>query len=296
MARVDLYDMVAVERVDDPVSGIETFRGHPVLGPYGGIFGGQLIGQAVAAAAATIEGTVPGRPVHSLHAYFLSVGDSGSPIDYEVSGVRDGRSFSVRSVRAQQDDRLLLTASLSFQVPQEGLAHESPWAPGYPDPESLEPGEQDLSTPVPGGARPGHRSAVDIRRVPPDRDPRAPGVRAGQAVWLRAAAPRSDVPADVGRAVLAMATDFTVLESAVKGHGLSFATDGLTVASLDHSMWWHAPASLDEWVLYVQESPWSGGQRALITGRLHSRDGRLLASVAQEGLMRLRPTTGAVAS
>jgi acyl-CoA thioesterase-2 len=286
MESVDLYDMVAVERAG---SSVTAFRGLPALGPYGRIFGGQLIGQTVSAATAEVESAQPGRVVHSLHASFLSAGDSGRPVDYEVRTVRDGRSFSVRAVEARQDGRLLLSATLSFQVPEHGgLSHEAPWAGGYPDPESLDPAEGDLSAPVPAGStRPRHRAAVDLRRIPARLDPRADDVRAGQAVWLRAVAPRAGITDAVGRAVLGMATDFTVLESIVKGHGLSFATPGLTAASLDHALWWHAPAALDDWVLYVQESPWAGGQRGLITGRIHSRGGRLLASMAQEGLVRL---------
>lgn len=277
MERADLYDMVAVERTAATASGTETFRGRPVPGSRGRVFGGQLIGQAVAAAAAAVDRARPGRVAHSLHAYFLSAGDPRTTIDYEVSAMRDGRSFSVRSVRALQDGRLLLTAALSFQAPAEGPSYERPWTAEYPDPESLPAGDRE---------RPGHRTAVEIRRVPAELDPLPTGSGPGQAVWLRAAAPRSDVSDLVGRAALAMITDFTVLEPVVNGHGLTFDTEGLSVASLDHAMWWHAPAALDEWMLYRQQSPWSGGQRGLVTGRLHARDGRLLASVSQEGLVR----------
>jgi acyl-CoA thioesterase-2 len=288
MGRLDLYDMVTVERTGDRSPGQWAFRGRPVLGPYGRVFGGQLLGQAVAAATASVEEADPERRVHSMHASFLSIGDSTRTIDYEVAHVRDGRSFSVRSVQARQDGRLLLTATASFQSPAEGLTHETPRADGYPDPESLDGNEGAFAATVPLDGRPAHRTAVDIRRVPAALDPRGAARSAGQAVWLRAASPRGDVPESAARAVLVMATDFTVLESAVAAHGLTFTEPGLEVASLDHAMWWHASAALDEWVLYVQESPWAGGQRALITGRVYARDGRLLASMAQEGLIRLR--------
>jgi acyl-CoA thioesterase-2 len=276
----DLYDMVAVTGVPggrgaEALPGFDVYRGRPVVGPYGRVFGGQLVGQAVMAASATIGES---RPAHSLHASFLRMGDSGQPIDYEVSTVRDGRTISVRTVSAHQHGRELLTATLSFQAPQGGLAHEVAVAIGYPDPDSLEPGALETLA---------HRAVVEIRRVPDRLDPKGPDNRAGQAVWLRAVTPRAHVSPAVGRAVLAMATDFTVLESAVKALGLTLASEGLTVASLDHSIWWHAPAALDDWVLYVQESPWSGGHRALILGRIYARDGRLLASIAQEGLLRL---------
>jgi len=287
MEAADLYDMVAVERVPAIESSPDVFRGLPAAGPYGRVFGGQLVGQAVSAATEAVERVAPGRTAHSLHASFLSAGDCEAPIDYDVSVVRDGRSFSVRSVRATQGERLLMTATLSFQLPTVGLENEVALPSGYPDPDSLTGGDGELGAPTPSGPRPSHRTSVEIRRVPRALDPMSEKVQAGQAVWLRAAAPRSGVAESVGCAVLAMAADFTVLESAVKGHGLTFASDGLSVASLDHSVWWHAPAALDDWVLYVQENPWSGGERALITGRIYDRAGRLLASMAQEGLLRV---------
>jgi acyl-CoA thioesterase-2 len=277
----DLYDMVTVHRVACRAPGIDSFTGHPVLGPSGRIFGGQLLGQAVSAATATTA-TDTGRVSHSMHAYFVRAGDAARPVVYDVERVRDGRSFSVRSVRAHQDDRLLFTTTLSFHEPGPGFSHQVESTVKYPDPDSVPLDDDSLATP-----RSGHRSAVELRRVPRNLDPEAAAGRSGPAVWFRAASPGSPVTEAASRAALALATDFTILEAVVDRHGLTFSTPGLTVVSLDHALWWHAPANLDDWVLYVQESPWAGGERGLVSGRLYDRGGRLVASVAQEGLFRL---------
>lgn len=281
-----LYDMV---RVTPAREGPDAFVGHPVPGAYGRIFGGQLIGQAVMAAAATLE-DVSARAAHSLHAYFVRAGESSCPVEYVVETVRDGRSFSVRSIRAHQMGRVLLTATMSFNTANPGLEHQLELAGRYPDPEDLAEEETGHEASRLDDGEPGHRKSVEIRRVPGELDPAAPGRRAGQALWLRARDALTEVPARqsaVHSAALAMATDFTILESIIFGHGFTLSTPDLSVASLDHSIWWHAPANLDEWVLYVQESPWAGGQRGLAFGRFYSRRGDLLASVAQEGLVRV---------
>jgi acyl-CoA thioesterase-2 len=281
---VDLYDLVTVQPADDAHPG--TFVGHPVPGPWGRIFGGQLLGQAVSAAAATV-GAYPFRLAHSMHAYFVSAGDVGHPVTYDVETVRDGRTFSARMVRAHQNGRLLLNVNMSFQEVRPGLSHQASWAGSYPDPESLPMIDPTPETEAESVELAGHRSFVELRRIPQALDPAAPGRRGGQAVWIRARQPRGGQGDVIDRAALAMSSDFTALESAMGAHDLTFATPRLTVASLDHAIWWHAPASLDDWVLYVQQSPWAGGERALISGQLYDRRGRLLASVAQEGLVRL---------
>jgi acyl-CoA thioesterase-2 len=281
---INMYDMVQVEA--DPERP-NAFVGDAVPGPYGRIFGGQLIGQSVMAATATIENRSE-RVAHSLHAYFVRAGDSSRPVQYDVETIRDGRSFSVRSIRAYQGGRLLLTATMSFHGAYTGLEHQIGLAGRYPDPEDLPSEVQGKDAAKHDGASiPGHRTSVELRRVPRALDPGAP---AGQAVWLRARVGESERPTrqvSADRAALAMATDFTVLESVIIGHGFTLSTPGLSVASLDHSVWWHAPASLDEWVLYVQESPWAGGERGLVLGRLFNLGGDLLASVTQEGLVRV---------
>ncbi|WP_157157342.1 acyl-CoA thioesterase II [Diaminobutyricimonas sp. LJ205] len=283
-ADLDLYDLVAVRPVNPGGSANESFVGTPVPGWYGRLFGGQLIGQAVTAASMSLLGQE--RLAHSLHAYFVRAGRADTPVSYDVETVRDGRSFSVRTVRANQDGRLLMTVGLSFQDPKEGLRHQTVSVGDYADPDSLPPDDGiHIPAAIGDGGR-GHRSFVELRRVPQDPDP-GNGGRARQAVWLRARLPLGERSEAVNRATLAMATDFTVLESILRGHDLTFAAPGLSVASLDHAVWWHAPASLDDWILYEQESPWAGGERGLVHGRVFDRAGGLLASVTQEGLVRL---------
>lgn len=294
-----LSDLISVEAVDpqDPDAAAPTsatFVGRPTNGPYGRMFGGQLIGQAAMAATATI-GT-PGRVAHSLHALFLRPGRVDLPVRYEVETLRDGRAFSGRLVRASQDGRLVLTATVSFHERGEGLSHAVTPLAGYPDPELL---ESDAPSFLDGHLL-SHRAFVDVRRVPPSDDPGRP--RAGQAVWLRARDPggarspgsgdarsRSDA---LDRAVLAMSTDFTTLETVLRGHNLTTDSSGFTLASLDHAIWWHGASGLDDWVLYVQESPWAGEERGLVSGRVFDRAGVLLASVVQEGLFRRADHSG----
>ena len=282
-AVVNLRDMVRVDRPD----GNDRFVGDLVSGPFGRIFGGQLIGQAVTAATTTIA-THSERQAHSIHAYFLRKGDAAIPVTYQVDSVRDGRSFSVRSIRAFQHDRVLLTATMSFHDARDGLTHQADRAADYPDPDSLQPDNRLLDVPA-DSQNPGHRSAVELRRIPPKQYPPAAGSPPGQAVWIRSRTPAGAHSPALDPAVLALSTDFTVLESIVYGHGLTFATPGLSIASLDHAVWWHAPGNMDDWLLYIQSSPWAGGERGLVTGRIYDRHGKLLASVAQEGLIRLEP-------
>ena len=286
-AAVNLHDMVRVDRAD----GKDRFVGELVSGPFGRIFGGQLIGQAVTAATATVS-SYSERQAHSIHAYFLRKGDADTPVTYKVDRVRDGRSFSVRSVQAFQPDRLLLTATMSFHDARDGLTHQADRAADYPDPDSLPPDKRLLDVPT-NSQNPGHRSAVELRRIPADLYPQAEGGPPGQAVWIRSRTPSGAHAHALDPAVLALSTDFTVLESIVYGHGLTFATSGLSIASLDHAVWWHAPGNMDDWLLYVQSSPWAGGERGLVTGRIYDRGGKLLASVAQEGLIRLEPKQAA---
>ncbi|WP_167138551.1 acyl-CoA thioesterase domain-containing protein [Diaminobutyricimonas sp. TR449] len=280
---LDLSDLVVVRPVNPSGSAAATFAGTPIPGSSGRMFGGQLIGQAVMAASMSVHEHE--RLAHSLHAYFVRAGRVDLPVSYDVEMVRDGRSFSVRTVRAHQDGRLLMTAGLSFHGPREGLSHQTTWSGGYPDPESLSPDSSRASAQTRDG-RPGHRSFVELRRVPQELTSED-STRAGQAVWLRARLPHGERSDAVNRATLAMATDFTLLESIVLGHDVTFETPGIAVASLDHAIWWHAPASFDDWILYEQESPWAGGERGLAHGRLYDRSGRLLASAAQEGLVRV---------
>lgn len=278
-----LYDLVTVQSTPhDP----DVFVGNAVPGRYGRIFGGQLLGQSVMAASATVD---PQRVAHSLHANFVQAGDPADPVQYRVERIRDGRSFSLRAVRAWQGDRLLMTETMSFHEAGRGLDHSMSHDDRYPAPEDLETyagGAQGAYTSVENLA---HRAYIELRPVPAGGPQRASGDY-GQAVWLRARESRTGLSATqaaLHRAVLALASDFTLLEPVVHHHDLSLWTPDVAVASLDHSLWWHTDGRLDDWILYVQETPWAGRGRGFACGRLFSRDGRLLASVAQEGLVRV---------
>lgn len=278
-----LYDLVTVQSTPhDP----DVFVGNAVPGRYGRIFGGQLLGQSVMAASATVD---PQRVAHSLHANFVQAGNPAVPVQYRVERIRDGRSFSLRAVRAWQGDRLLMTETMSFHEAGKGLDHSRSHDDRYPAPEDLETyagGAQRAYTSVENLA---HRAYIELRPVVARGLQYANGDY-GQAVWLRAKESRRDLLAThaaVHRAVLALASDFTLLEPVVHQHDLSLSTPDVAIASLDHSLWWHTDGGLDDWILYVQESPWAGRGRGFACGRLFDRDGRLLASVAQEGLVRV---------
>ena len=264
--------------------GQDLFVGASQRQPHGRVFGGQVLGQTVVAAGRTVD---PERPVHSMHAYFLRPGDSSEPITFAVERLRDGRSFSARRVHAIQYGQPILSMIASFQSDSPGIDHQDEM-PDVPAPEDLPTAHDvlgDIDHPVAqywANERP-----VDIRHVQqpvywqadPDRVAR-------QAVWMRVPGTLPDDPL-LHRAVLGYASDYTLLESVLRRHGLTWATPGLKAASLDHAMWWHRPARADDWLLYVQASPSASGARGLGIGRMFSRDGRLVASVGQEGMLRV---------
>jgi len=252
------------------------------------VFGGQVIGQALVAASRTVEGRLP----HSLHAYFLRPGDMAHPIVYEVDRVRDGKRFTARRVQAIQGGEVLLTMICSFQVPEEGFEHQAPM-PEVPPPESLRSqgvlvGEWLASVPeVPPRVREAfeRRTAVEFRPVEP-RNPLLPVVQPPrQAFWVRANGRLPDAPL-LHDCVLAYASDFSLLSTALLPHGVSWLTRGVAVASIDHGLWLHRTFRVDEWLLYVMDSPTAQGGRGLSRGLFFDRGGRLVASVVQENLMR----------
>jgi acyl-CoA thioesterase-2 len=252
------------------------------------VFGGQVAGQALAATIRTVEA---GRIVHSLHAYFLRPGDVSVPILYDVENIRDGRSFSTRRVVARQHGRPIFYMSSSHQVPEDGLEHQDAMPEVAPPEDCPELGDV-LATRT-------NRSrdlwdqewaALDVRYAGDSReggglsDTEHPAVA---RVWLRASGRLSDDPA-VHAPVLAYASDLTLLSASVVPHGVYIGDPRLVPASLDHAMWFHRPFRADEWLLYDQVSPSASGGRGLATGRLFTQQGRLIASVAQEGMVRLR--------
>jgi acyl-CoA thioesterase-2 len=265
-------------------SQADVFLGTSYPPPWGRIFGGQVLAQSLMSAARTVD---PARPVHSLHAYFLRAGDPAEPIIFEVERLRDGRSFSARRTQAIQRGKPILSMISSFQQPAEGLDHQiqMPDVPGPDELPTLEELFGHLNVPWLQqllASRP-----IDMRHVngPLYLEP-GPERVAHQAIWLRAGAAMPE-EALLHTAMLAYASDYTLLESVVRRHGLSWANAGLKTASLDHAMWFHRWARADEWLLYVQESPSASGARGMGLGRIYTADGMLVASTAQEGMMRL---------
>jgi acyl-CoA thioesterase-2 len=268
--------------VDD--RGQDLFVGASQRQPHGRVFGGQVLGQTIVAAGRTVD---PARPVHSMHGYFLRAGDSSEPITFAVERLRDGRSFSARRVHAIQYGQPILSMIASFQTEATGVDHQDQM-PEVPDPENLPTTAELLgSIDHPVAQFWARERPVDLRHVQRPVYWEADEERvARQAVWMRVPGTLPDEPL-LHRAVLGYASDYTLLESVLRRHGLTWATPGLKAASLDHAMWWHRPVRADEWLLYVQASPSASGARGLGIGRIFSRDGRLVASVGQEGMLRV---------
>lgn len=257
---------------------------------WGRVFGGQVIAQSLVAASRTVEG----RAVHSLHGYFMLAGDPSIPILYEVDRIRDGRSFTTRRVVAIQRGEAIFAMMASFHADEPGLTHQLPM-PRVKRPDEL-PGGEDLKpfiAELPESRRGfwTRQRPIEIRPVDPERYfRRRPTGEPGdphQAVWFRAGGALPDEPA-LHRVVLAYASDMTLLDSAAVPHGRSVVNPDIQAASLDHALWFHEAFRADQWLLYAQDSPWSGHARGLGRGLIYSEDGRLVASVAQEGLIRLR--------
>jgi acyl-CoA thioesterase II len=251
------------------------------------VFGGQVLGQALVAATRTVEG----RACHSLHAYFLRAGDPKVPILYEVDRSRDGASFTSRRVVAIQHGRPIFTLEASFQREEPGFDHglEMPQAP---PPEALENAETlraKVADRLPEELRALAMLPHPIETRPVDpRSYFAPDKRPPHAMqWIRAAGTMPDDPA-LHRCVLAFASDLSLLDTGLYPHGIGWFDDKVQLASLDHAMWFHRPFRADDWLLYVQDSPSATGARSFNRGMLFTRDGKLVASVAQEGLMRPR--------
>jgi acyl-CoA thioesterase-2 len=280
-----LLTILDIERLEE-----NLFRG---LSPQVGwqrVFGGQVIGQALVAANRTVNG----RLTHSLHAYFLRAGDPSVPIIYNVDRIRDGGSFTTRRVVAVQHGQAIFSMAASYHREETGLEHQIKM-PEVPPPESL-PSEAELKAclidRVPPQVkaywereRPIEIRPVDLSRylTPGNHDP-------SQQVWIRATGELSN-DQSLHQCVLAYASDFTLLDTALIAHGRFVFDPKLILASLDHALWFHRKLRADEWLLYAQDSPISGGGRAFCRGMLFTRDGKLVASTAQEGLLRERSAT-----
>jgi len=289
----DLVELLTVEK-----RAADIYAGTPQKGGVGRVFGGQVLAQALQAAQASIP---DGKIAHSLHAYFLRGGREGSEIEYRIERDFDGRSFANRRVVASQEGEdgvsvPILNLTASFQVPEDGLEHEDSPMPEVEGPQSLRP---DMEVRREMADRLGDKLSdtqrklmlrprpIEMRTL--DRlhwmnaEPRPPRAH----TWFRTAAP---LPDDTGlhRAIITYASDYTLLGTSALPHGLSWMRGELVGASLDHAIWFHRDARADEWLLYATDAPWSGGGRGFNRGRIFDREGRLIASVAQEGMMRKR--------
>ena len=263
----------------------DIFTGPSQWMPLGRVFGGQVLAQSLIAAMRTVADD---RTIHSMHGYFLRPGDVAHPITFSVDRLHDGRSFSTRRTHAYQNGVPILSLIASFQTEDEGVSHQVEMPADLPDPESLPSTADVLGAFDHDIARYwSNERAFDVRHVPSPVYLRVDGERVPrQAVWMKAFGRLPD-DLDMHRAALAYASDYSILEPILRAHGVAWATPGLKVASLDHAMWWHRDARVDEWLLYTQDSPSASGGRGLSLGRIYTRDGMLIASVAQEGMVRV---------
>jgi acyl-CoA thioesterase-2 len=276
----NLIDLLKLDDLgDNHFRGLAQDLGYPRL------FGGHVIGQALSAASQTLED----KSVHSLHGYFLRPGDAHQPIDYAVECVRDGRSFSVRRVVASQFDKPILAITASFQVEEDGMTHQVAM-PNVPGPEFFEPELKIFrahANEIPERVRSQITADRPIEyRIVEAQNPFRPrnGI-AKRHMWIRSTSVLPDDPI-IHQSMLAYTTDYGFLETALMPHGISIVSPNLTIASLDHAIWFHRPFRLDDWLLYVADSPTMGGSRGYVRGQIFDRNGNLVASTSQEGLIR----------
>ena len=279
----ELLELLKLEQIEANI-----FRGPSQDLGFGRIFGGQAIGQALSAARQTVS---PDRHVHSFHSYFLREGDANLPIVYDVDCIRDGGSFNTRRVVAIQKGKPIFNLSASFQIEEDGFDHQDDM-PECRDPETLpcwQEQKEQFGELVPERMRSKllAESPIEIRLDEPE-NPLTPEKRAPvNKVWFKAAGKMPDNPG-VHKYLLAYASDFNFLSTALYPHGVTFLDPRIQLASLDHAMWFHRPLRMDEWLLYYVDSPSASGARGLVRGQIFDLQGRLVASTVQEGLIRQR--------
>ena len=284
----ELIELLSLERLED-----NLFRGQSRDIGTRFVFGGQVLGQALSAAQATIDPATGARAAHSLHAYFLRAGDIEHPIVYDVDRTRDGGTFSVRRVTAIQHGKVIFFCAASFQDDEPGAEHQLTM-PEVPQPEDIAP-----APPVPAEVMATLPTKVqrwlqrggpfEFRHVYPRDELNPPKRPPYQQVWFRLRQGVGDIPMELHQALLAYASDFHLLGTATFPHGISYYQPNVQMASLDHALWFHRPFRADEWLLYSIDSPSSQGSRGLARGQIFDRNGRLVASTAQEGLIRVMP-------
>ena len=279
----DLLALLKLEKIEENI-----FRGQSQDLGFGSVFGGQVLGQALSAAYRTVPS---GRGVHSLHAYFLRMGDVHRPIVYDVDCIRDGKSFTTRRVVAIQKGRAIFNMSASFQIDEDGFEHQDE-APQVPGPEGIVPEielARKVADKIPKSAREKMlcERPIEIRPVNPI-NPFAPRKKTPlRYTWFKAIDKLPDDPV-IHQYLLAYASDYGLVITSLYPHGHSYWEPQMQVASLDHAMWFHSDFRMDDWMLYVMHSPHAGRARGLNNGRIFTRAGKLVASVTQEGLIRYR--------
>jgi acyl-CoA thioesterase II len=279
-----------IETLDLEPLEVNLFRGRSPQSRWQRVFGGQVIGQALVAACRTVE-DIAARPPHSLHAYFLLGGDPKVPIVYEVDRIRDGRSFTTRRVVAIQHGHAIFTMAVSYHLLEEGFSHQAKM-PDVAMPEAL-PSETELKEriwplmPEPVRRYYERERPIELRPVEMGRYLGEKNPDGRFNVWIRATGKLPDAPA-IHQCVLAYASDMMLLDAALIPHGKSVFSEDIMAASLDHALWFHRPFRADEWLLYAQDSPSLSDSRGFSRGLIFTRDGTLIASVAQEGLLRQR--------
>jgi acyl-CoA thioesterase-2 len=282
----DLLETLNLETLE-----LNLFRGRTPGSRGQRVFGGQVIGQALVAACRTVD--VGARPPHSLHAYFLLGGDPNVPIIYDVDRIRDGKSFTTRTVKAIQHGQAIFSMSVSFHVEEAGFSHQAEM-PKVPTPDKLPTDAEirrDIFPKLPETVRRFFERERPIEMRPVDYDRYLGKKNTGYNIWFRGIAKLPDDRA-IHQCVLAYASDMALLDASLIPHGRSVFDRGIMAASLDHALWFHRPFRADEWMLYSQDSPNSSGARGFSRGMIFSADGTLIASVAQEGMIRERRTEG----
>ena len=287
----ELVELLQLERLED-----NLFRGQSRDIGTRYVFGGQVLGQALSAAQATIDPATGARAAHSLHAYFLRAGDIEHPIVYDVDRTRDGGTFSVRRVTAIQHGKVIFFCAASFQVAEDGAEHQLTM-PEVPKPEDIQPAPAlatDVLEALPTKVQRwlSRMGPFEFRHVYPRDELNPPKRPPYQQVWFRLSEPVGDAP-ELHRALLAYASDFHLLGTATFPHGISYYQPDVQMASLDHGLWFHRDFRADDWLLYSIDSPSAQGSRGLGRGQIFDRAGRLVASTAQEGLIRVVPPQAA---
>ncbi len=280
----ELLALLKLEKIEENI-----FRGDSQDLGFGNVFGGQVLGQALSAATQTVESE---RSAHSLHAYFMRPGDPGKPVVYDVDCIRDGKSFTTRRVVAIQNGRAILSMSASFQVAETGFDHQDPMPGDIPGPDELL-SELELARKISGKIPPSIRNKIlcekpiEIRPVNPVNPFKPKKEPPDRYAWFKTIHEMNEGPA-VHQYMLAYASDFGLVSTAMRPHGKTYWDPAMQVASLDHAMWFHRDFRMDDWLLYASHSPSASRSRGLNQGRIFTRDGTLVASTVQEGLIRFR--------